>query len=75
MYKRIGKRYMVFTVWYCYVLYVLARWFLRKMVRKSLKKSFFQEFKKFIYIIGFFNILKLRGESSGNFKEITSKRV
>ena len=26
VYNRIVKRYMVFTVWYCCVIWVLARW-------------------------------------------------
>ena len=47
--------------------------FLRKMVRKSLKNRFFKNLKKFIYVIWFFNFLKLRGESSGNFKKICFK--
>ena len=43
------------------------------MVRKSLKKLFFQEFKKIYLYNRVFNFLKLRGESSGNFKEISLK--
>ena len=74
-YKKFVKRYMVFTVWYCCVIWVLAGWFLRKMVRKSLKNRFFKNLKKnFVYTICFFfNLLKLRGESCGIFKKICFK--
>ena len=50
VYNRIVKRYMVFTVWYCCVIWVLAGWFLRKMVRKSLINRFFKNLKKNLFI-------------------------
>ena len=73
MYKKIGKRYLVFTVWYCCVIWLLAGWFLRKMVRKSLKNRFFKNLKKKFFLYNIFNFLKLRGESCGIFKKICFK--
>ena len=70
VYNRFVKRYMVFTVWYCCVIWVLARWSYVKWFVKIWKKSFFQILKNFIYVIGFYNFfLKLRGESSGSCKK------